>query len=217
MKMTTAKTLLAAAALTIASVGAAQASTVTFNMSDVTEGSAADSVSSGGIDMSVTAAGGEGLLTLFSNGALGVGDGKLGSNPDGSGTDGGDLMSVGETLTFVFNPIVELVQSVIFESRTGTDTVQIKNLADGSTAVFDIVDLNGNGNPKLFAFDLTSLGQGFNNIGSSFEFTVLSASGSNPGVAIQSITVAAVPVPASLPMVLAGLGAFGLMRRRKAA
>lgn len=208
--------LLAAAAIAAtASVSAVQAATVSLGFGDIEQGQRFDTVESGNIAVTVIASGGsEGLLTLFSNDALGVGDGATGTRPNGTGTDGQDLLSVGEALTLQFRGEVTLSAIEFFESSTGTDTVKLTNVSDGSELILTLVDPNGNRAPKFQLFNLE--GTGFNNSGSAFVINA-TGTGNNPGVALQSIDVAPVPLPATLPLLAFGLGGVALMARRKKA
>lgn len=208
--MKTLKMLAATAALTLAGAGVAQAATVEFTFGGAAPTGTTQAYNAGGIDLTVTASGGN--ITRFSNDAIGVGP-----NSTFSGTEVEALMKGDETLQFDFNPSVHLIETIVFESRTGTDQLTITNLTDNSSFSYDIVAIADRTGKKDFELDIASIAPSFNRTGDSFLFQVTQTSGKNQGVAIKSISVSAVPVPASLPLLAIGLGAFAYARRRKAA
>ncbi len=106
----------------------------------------------------------------------------------------------GGSITFSFiGTLVNLISVDILDDATITVTS-----ADSTAVVSHSVAAN---NGFGVGFDLSA----FSNV-SSVKFDFNGASG-----AIDNFTVAAVPVPAALPLLLAGLGGLGLMRRRRKA
>ena len=185
----------------IAAVGmfvgtAVSASTVTFDFSGSggNTGSTTANYMQGGINLDVVSTGGN--ITIGGNG-LGV-----------SGTPNRGRLGVGELLSFTFSPAVKLLTSIVFEAGNGTDTVRIR---DGSGTVLTSFVVNNA--PGLFTQDLSAL----NLTASTYLFDVTSSSGSRQGVRIAGLEVAAVPLPASGLLLIAGLGGLAAMRRRRSA
>jgi hypothetical protein len=94
---------------------------------------------------------------------------------------------------------------------------------DTTTALFSLFDASGNpdSDPALFSANLTATmhglitGLNFSGGAGSYLLRIDGAAGS-PG-ATYDIGISAVPIPASLPLLLGGIGALAAMRRRKAA
>lgn len=126
------------------------------------------------------------------------------------GNPGGNRMSGAETLTFEFSPDVNIIESIIFERLDGTDDIEIRDGSNGLLASFTVG--NGNANGSLVTVSLSNVA------GSSFTFRRTGGTGTE-GVRIRSLTVAAIPLPATLPLLAFAFGglAFAARRRNKKA
>lgn len=174
---------------------AAHASTVTFGFSGGggNTGSTTASFTSGDIELDVTSTGGN---INVRGGGLGV-----------QGSPSSGRIGVGEALTFVFSPAVTLLSSIVWESEEGTDSIRIADGSGNTLTTFDVTDIGG----SLITQDLS----GLNLTGDTFVFEVTATTGTNGGVRINALTVAAVPLPAGGLLLFAGLGGFIWLRRRK--
>lgn len=112
--------------------------------------------------------------------------------------DPADDNARGGTITFAFGNAVRLLGFDIL------DDAEITVVAGGVSNTFDVAADGGFG-----SFDLTGLG--YNNV-TSLTFDFNGASG-----AIDNLSVSAVPVPAALPLLLAGIGGLAFMGRRRKA
>lgn len=174
---------------------AASASTVTFDFGGGAgnTGSTTASYTQGGVGVDLLSTGGN---ISVQSGGVGV-----------QGAPNSGRIGVGERLSFTFAPNVVLRNAVIFEAGNGTDTVQIRDGSGNILTTFVVSDTPG----KLFSQDLS----GLNLVGGTFEFRLLSATGTSRGFRVSSLTVATMPVPAGGVLLIVGLGGFVALRRRK--
>ncbi|MEP0961136.1 MAG: VPLPA-CTERM sorting domain-containing protein [Roseobacter sp.] len=125
-------------------------------------------------------------------------------NPDGSGEIDGSGSN--DILVFQFSSAVRLTE-IIFESVSNNDDFVFYTPGQSPNAAqFDILNpipFDIDGDEGLFATNFT---------GTTFG---IGAFGDNDDFRVSKLTVAAVPLPAGLPLLMAGLGAFGFMSRRK--
>ena len=78
-------------------------------------------------------------------------------------------------------------------------------------------DVTEYGNPTDYAYQIILLGMADDNGDLALTFIGNSNQAwGDEGFGIDNVSVSTVPVPAGLPLLLAGIGALGLMRRRKA-
>jgi hypothetical protein len=171
--------------------GAASAATVlSFDRASFlgANGTSSQSVTQDGIGLTIESVGG----TLhFNNRGVGV-----------AGGTSNNRLGAGEAIDFRFVPTVSILSSVIFEAGTGEDTVSILDASNAVLASFAVPQTS-----TLFTAALTGVSGNF------FRF-VSTNNGNLPGVRISSVTVAVVPVPASLGLMALGLGAMGIAARR---
>ncbi len=216
----TVKTLLSATCLNILTLGAAHAATVTFDFTGEAPTGASEIYTSGGVDVRVTASsiGREATLARFPNDAIGVGTDLTADTIDDSA-----LIAAGESIQFDFDTAVTLERTLIFESGTGFDAVEILNLSTGISTIFTVFDdesdLGADGISTVVIDLIPGFGTAFDPVGSSFLFTTVFSVGTGPGVAIKNITVsgviAPVPLPASFTLLATLIGAGALRRRYK--
>ncbi len=198
--MAFAKRLIALSAAAVMASGGAHAATV-FTLNGANFGDFTETVDDITLDIS---SGDEGSLH-FNGSGVGV---NSGANDQSENRLGGD----NEAIVFVFDPAVTILQSVAFETGGGVDTVSIFDGNDNFITSFDVANNNANNNGYV-TVDLTDV------TGSVFKFV----STANPrapgkpdgGIRITSLTVEAVPVPAALPLMAAGIGGLSLMGRRR--
>lgn len=216
------KQLTALALLTAFSAGTAQANTLTFDEPDFGVGTAVTSFSVDGVTGSISATGGVDQAIIFDTTTLSGGDDDLvapffadfdaDGNGIGPGLAPGNVLIIAEndnfdnpddngsggTITFTFDKLVDFLGFRVFDDVT--NFVVTSDLGETSESVSLDSD-------NQFA----EISTNFSNV-SSLTFNFGNASG-----AIDNLQfVAAVPVPASLPLLLAGFGAFGFAARRKA-
>lgn len=216
------KTLLSAIWVSIFTIGAAHASTITFDFTGGTSTGDTATYTSNGMGLTVTAfsQGRAATLTSFTNGAIGVG---TGADPNFDGLDASGLVATGESLLFEFDTVVTLDRTLVFESGTGFDAVEVTNLDTRSSTIFTLRTadtLLDTDTINTVVVDLIPrLNVEFDPVGSAFLFTTVVATGSNPGVAIKDITIsgviAPVPLPASWPLLATAISAGFALRRRK--
>lgn len=130
-------------------------------------------------------------------------------NRSGLGVAGGagnNRLSGTEALTFSFSSVVELVGSLVYERRGGTDILSITG--GGVTETFTLGQPGGDSTEVL---NLSGLGL----VGNSFTFQRTGGTGGTSGVRISQLTVAAVPLPATLPLLAFGVGGLVLAARRR--
>ncbi|MEO0764907.1 MAG: VPLPA-CTERM sorting domain-containing protein [Pseudomonadota bacterium] len=123
------------------------------------------------------------------------------TNPDRNriGSNG----SVNESLTFTFSQKVNLLSSVVFEHR---DSFEMFEILDGDSNVLAIQRIMGAGGSSAVTLP------GLNFEGDTFTFRHLSGS----GIRIDQLTVlAAVPLPASMPLALLAVGGLVVLGRRR--
>lgn len=109
-----------------------------------------------------------------------------------------------------FSPTVRLIESVIFErgSDTGLDIITI---FDGLGQTLKTFNVAGDGSSGESLVTVSNL----NLVGDIFKFQRTGGSGNLEGVRIKELTVSAVPLPASLPFLFAGMGALGIAAKRR--
>jgi len=206
--------------------GAAQAATLTFDEKEFASGDIVTSFSKDGISGTVSATGGSGDAMIFDSRVLSGGDADLVapfykffdangvadtskgiSNPrniliiseDGDQSDPDDNGS-GGTITFTFDQLVDFTSFRVFDDVD--DFVVTSNKGDTS----DAVTLD---NDNQWARVNTNF------IGvSTLTFNFGDASGAIDDL---KVSLTPVPVPASLPLLFAGVGALGLIKRRRKA
>lgn len=126
-------------------------------------------------------------------------------NPDGSGDIDG--FGSNDILIFEFSRSVRL-NEVIFENVDNNDDFVFYTPDQSPNAaqfdIFNPIPFDTDGDEGLFSFNF---------VGTTFG---IGAIGFNDNFRVSQLNVSAVPLPAGLPLLLAGLGAFGLVRRRKA-
>ncbi|WP_298836487.1 VPLPA-CTERM sorting domain-containing protein [uncultured Roseobacter sp.] len=220
----------AVAAVAISAAGMSHAATVDFGGFGEGEVLGSDTVLAPGIVADISAIGGEALAVVFDTAD---GTTSTGNDPDltsnfTNAEDAGDVRDFGNalivqenatggpddngsggTLTFAFLNDVSLGELFLLDSEIGT----MATLFSGG----DIVS----------SFTLTGLNESdTGNSSTDNEFTLLDFGGATGDTlqvvfsrsgAVGQIEVSAVPVPAGLPLLLGGLGAFAWMRRRKQA
>lgn len=214
-------TLALAATLT---AGAAQAVTLSFDEKEFSSGDIVTSFSKGGITGTVSATGGSNQAMIFDSRVLSGGDADLvapfykffdaSGNPntskgissphniliiseDGDQDDPDDNGS-GGTITFKFDKLVDFASFRVFDDVDGF--VVTSNNGDISTPI----SLD---NDNQWA----KVNTGFTGV-RSLTFDFKSASGAIDNL---KVTLSPVPVPAALPLLLAGVGALGFAGRRK--
>lgn len=215
-------TIALAGALT---AGAAQAATLTFDETNVyASGDIVTSFSKGGVSGTISATGGTNQAMIFDSRVLtgndadlvgpfykffdanGVADTSRGiSNPhniliiseDGDQTDPDDNGS-GGTITFMFDQLVNFTGFRVFDD---VDSFVVRS---DKGDVSDPISLDNDNQWENVRTDFKGV--------STLTFDFGSASGAIDNL---KFTPAVVPVPASLPLLLAGVGAFGFVKRRK--
>lgn len=217
-------TTIALAAMLAAS--SASAITLTFDELGTSSGDVITSFSKGGVSGTVSAVGGSNQAMIFDTRVLSGGDDDLlapfyrrfdsNGNPittsgvtnprnvliiseDGDSSDPDDN-ATGGTITFTFNQLVDFTGFRVFDDVT--NFIVTSNRGDRTA-------------PISLDFDnqWTSVATNFKGI-SSLTFDFGRASGAIDNLRFEP---AVVPVPASFPLLLAGLGAFGWLARRKKA
>jgi hypothetical protein len=214
-------TLALAATLT---AGAAQAITLTFDERNFAGGDIVTSFSKGGISGTVTATGGSGQAMIFDSRVLSGEDADLVapfykrfdangipntirgvSHPknlliiseDGDQSDPDDNAD-GGTITFVFDQLVDFASFRVFDD---VDNFVVRSDKDHRSAPITL-DYNN---------QWAKVNTGFIGV-KSLTFDFGSASGAIDNL---KLTPSIVPVPAALPLLLAGVGALGFAGRRK--
>lgn len=141
----------------------------------------------------------------------------LGNIPLGDSTIIGDLRgSAGDFADWVFFTITggtEMVSASVTTQGVATDLrAQIID-SMGVTVLSQVFASNGTVN--LFTTSDTPLAAGTYNFGLFFENPPVTGDVDwNTFSTVQTVSAPPVPLPAGLPLLLAGLGVFGLMRRR---
>lgn len=194
------KSALALAVATAAFASNAWAVSFNFQASETNVASA--SYSQGGIDLTVTAF--KNFGTTNDAAVISRAQGGLGvvGNPTGA------TLGANEALTFSFSPSVSLLSAVMFERGTEDESFRLFDAND--VAVTDFTILAG---ATTQIFDFTS----FNVVGNSFTIMGLETGNSDRGGRVAQIDVSAIPLPASLLLLLGGMGALAMvsMRRRE--
>lgn len=201
------KTIIAVAALAVPLT--AQAAVLDFE--DLAHGDAIDAVAVGGISATVTTIGGTNQARAFDTRERRTQDPDLEGPFTGPVTDPGLVLIIqsddrgvsapndersGGVVTFTFDRLVNVLGFAGLD-----DIVVTASTEKGGAATLRVASDNESGR-------LSGLGAEFQGVRQlSFDF-----SGSG---AIDGIEVSAVPVPAALPLMLAGLGAMGLAARRR--
>ncbi|MEM6373872.1 MAG: VPLPA-CTERM sorting domain-containing protein [Pseudomonadota bacterium] len=150
-----------------------------------------------GITLDVTSFGGNVFRTNSGIGVSGAPDGSR----MGTGLSNGTVIN--ESLTFAFSPAVTLLSSIVFEHRDGVENFDILD-ADGLVLGSFALDNGRNNSSRQTISNLNFVGS---------EFTIRHTSGS--GIRISELTVAAVPLPAGLPLALVRFGGLALVARRR--
>ncbi len=194
------KKIVSALAALFLSASAAQAATVTYDFLGAATNVPTLTLNSGGVSLDITATGGNVARTANGIGVTG--------NPEGG------RLGLGEFLTFDFGTtIVDQIEGLVFEA--GGQAEQFGVIIDGTVTIFTLPAAGGN---STLAFDFNSL---IPATGVSV-FTIFGAqpdAAGNRGVKVTGLTVnainlASVPLPAGSLLLLTGLGALALRRRR---
>lgn len=183
------------ATVLVLSASGASAATVSYNFQSGGPNGSSVSYSTGGIDLTVSGAGGNVAVT---NNGLGV-----------TGNPENGRLGLGETLTFDFGTVmVDQISGLIFEA--GGQAEQFGITIGGISTVFTVPAAAGT---SFVNFDFTSLIP----TGGVSSFSIFglqpNASG-NRGVKVGEITVNTIPLPAGGLLLMSGLGALALRRRR---
>jgi hypothetical protein len=120
---------------------------------------------------------------------------------------GDDNLVYPEVLKLTFDTTVSLLDLVV---RNGSHNLVSGNILISLDGTFDMVadrfSLNGSGEADLSALGASKM----------FWFTSYNEGNvARPEIYLDTLTVSTVPVPAALPLLLAGLGGFGWIGRRR--
>lgn len=133
---------------------------------------------------------------------------STGYNSVGSGTyrPGDDNLVAPEVLKLTFGKTVSFTDLLV---RNGKHHLVDGSLFISTTGTFSASD----------EYEMSSGDVDLSGLAASKMFWFTSTDNSNPEVYLSTLTVSTVPVPAALPLLVAGLGGLGFMgrRRRKAA
>lgn len=227
--MMTVKTLLASAAVTTILAMPAMATPVTLNFTGQVGGS---SVGGGGFGVDVTEAGSGDLIGSFISWCIELTQ-FINSNATIEGYvqsfDNGDTGQAGTPLAPEISDDEELLLSSLFSQNSlvanggGTkaenDAFQLAvwDIAyNGGTASFGSFDFTSSGAGNLSgsseAGAALSLLSSLDSTGGNYSFTYYLSNGNQ-----DQLVGAQVPLPAGVVLLLGGLGAFGVMRRRQKA
>lgn len=209
--------LTTAAAVMALSVGAAQAAVIDFE--EFAHGQGVNAVSAGGITASVTtnSRGSYDQAVAFDTTQTGTRDPDLESPFEGAVPNPGNVLIIqesastspddeqrGGTITFLFDQLVNFTgfsgfddfddrRDLILTADTG-QTVQLQGEGDGASAILTDLDF----------FNIRELTFDFAGSGAIDDLVVELAEGPAP-----------IPVPAALPLMLAGLGGLAWVGRRR--
>lgn len=225
---------LAAAFVACSTVGAASATTVTYDFEEFMNGEAVTSITRSGVTASVTAIGGVDSATICNTDLtpdecddpdlLDPFDGVPGSwasdsddSPvgnvlivqerdtfDGSVFDPADDNASGGELIFSFNKVIELVSVTILDIERDRN---IDFFLDGTELTQSDTSIDGVSGDNLFELFAPE----------NFASGRLLRFDASTSFAIDNISVNVVPLPAGLPLLLTGLGGLALIRRRRKA
>jgi len=225
------KTLFAAA-LVAGSVLASAASAITFDFTGTDLAPTSElRFSSGGIDLTVTA----GTFSSASNpSSINFGSRNVDQDNNGlgavagGGDDAVDGANGNDVLVFTFSEAVVIehihfgevdrFDDFAFGEVSGTSFDRVVNFQDISSNPFDLSGVSGletDESRTFTSFGIGAIGGGlFDSEGNKFADNFF-IKGLSLSVAPPSNEPPAVPLPASALLLLGGLGAFGIARRRK--
>ncbi|WP_136637467.1 VPLPA-CTERM sorting domain-containing protein [Pseudooceanicola onchidii] len=218
--MKTIKTLLAAAVAAVTFAGMASAATMNAYFTlEVVQLTNADEAESTASSAAFTAAWGASAVkgTGYYNGDL---DFRIGSGNSGS-TYVADFLNTGSAdwSTGLLDAATTLLSNTDVFQGTATTTFfrfTLANVAAGDFAIThdDGMSITGLGGTTQPTSEITTLLPDF--AGGPFELIYVATNG-NPSVLEVDYEAAAVPLPASLPLLLVGFGGLAALRRRKKA
>ncbi|WP_299040989.1 VPLPA-CTERM sorting domain-containing protein [uncultured Tateyamaria sp.] len=221
------KALIAAALFSMGLVGAASATTINFNNFDEGEVLGSDTVLSPGVTADITAIGGIAETVVFDTapGTVSTGNDPDLTSPFTNAEDssdrrafgnaliiqenrtGGPDDAVGGSLIFSFQSLWSFASVFLLDSETGTSATLFNGGVEVASFTLDSTnESETGGNPNNNEFTLLGFGGA---IGDMLRIDFV-ASG-----AIGEFEINAVPLPAGFFLMIAGLGAFGWLRRRQ--
>lgn len=212
--------LFTAASAVVLGAGAAHAAVIDFE--GFAHGEAINSVSAGGVTATVTvdSNGAVDQAVAFDTSLSGTADPDLEGPFTGTGAtnpgkvliiseDGGpDDERFGGLVTFEFSQPIDFLGFDAFDGG-------LFEVTSGMGDLFPVADLIVSGDNQSNRLTVTEGFQGVTFLNFSFMDSGEGASGAIDNIEFQIAGVAPIPVPAALPLLLAGLGGLGLVARRR--